>query len=109
MIQPRSPSDRRVKRGADILNDPVLNKGTAFSHEERDVLGLRGLLPARVMTQDEQLARILPGVRSKPTPIDQYSYLVALHDRNVTLFYRLVIDHLEELMPVLYTPTVGQA
>jgi len=109
MLQPRSPSDRRVKRGADILNDPVLNKGTAFTHEERDALGLRGLLPARVMTQDEQLARILPGVRSKAAPIDQYAYLVSLHDRNVTLFYRLVIEHLEELMPVLYTPTVGQA
>ncbi len=103
------PSDRRVKRGADLLHDPVLNKGTAFTHEERDAFGLRGLLPPRVMTQDEQLARILPGVRSKPTPLDQYAYLVALHDRNVTLFYRLVIDHLEELMPVLYTPTVGQA
>lgn len=109
MLPPSHSADRRVKRGADILNDPVLNKGTAFSHAERDALGLRGLLPPRVMTQDEQLARILPGVRSKPSPLDQYAYLVALHDRNVTLFYRLVIDHLEELMPVLYTPTVGQA
>lgn len=104
-----SPVERRSKRGAEILNDPVLNKGTAFSHAERDALGLRGLLPPRVMSQDEQLARILPGVRAKATPIEQYAYLVALHDRNVTLFYRLVIDHLEELMPVLYTPTVGQA
>lgn len=97
------------KRGAILLNDPVLNKGTAFTNAEREVLGLKGLLPPRVMTQDEQLARILPGVRSKPTPIEQYAYLVALHDRNVTLFYRLVMEHLEELMPVLYTPTVGQA
>ncbi|MCC7052034.1 MAG: NAD-dependent malic enzyme [Gemmatimonadaceae bacterium] len=97
------------KRGADLLHDPVLNKGTAFTLAEREALGLRGLLPPRVMTQDEQLARILPGVRARPTPLDQYAYLVALHDRNVTLFYRLVIDHLEELMPVLYTPTVGQA
>jgi malate dehydrogenase (oxaloacetate-decarboxylating)(NADP+) len=61
------------------------------------------------MTQEEQLERILPGVRSRPTPIDQYAYLVGLHDRNVTLFYRLVTDHLEEMMPILYTPTVGQA
>ncbi len=99
----------RPKRGADILNDPVLNKGTAFTDVERDALGLRGLLPARVMTMDEQLARLLPGVRSKPTPLEQYSYLVSLHDRNVTLFYRLVTDHLEEFMPILYTPTVGQA
>jgi malate dehydrogenase (oxaloacetate-decarboxylating)(NADP+) len=98
-----------TKRGAILLNDPVLNKGTAFTDAERDAFGLRGLLPPRVMTQDEQLARILPGVRSKPTPLEQYAYLVSLHDRNVTLFYRLVMDHLEELMPVLYTPTVGQA
>ncbi|MBL0939485.1 MAG: NAD-dependent malic enzyme [Gemmatimonadaceae bacterium] len=98
-----------AKRGAALLNDSELNKGTAFTEAERDALGLRGLLPPRVMTQDDQLARILPGVRSRPTMIDQYSYLVALYDRNVTLFYRLVMDHLEELMPVLYTPTVGQA
>ncbi len=97
------------KRGAALLNDPVLNKGTAFSLAERDAFGLRGLLPPRVMTQDEQLARILPGVRSRPTPLDQYAYLVALSDRNVTLFYRLVMDHLEEFLPILYTPTVGQA
>ena len=101
--------ERRSKRGADLLNDPVLNKGTAFTQLEREKLGLLGLLPPRVMTQEEQLARILPGVRSKTTPIDQYAYLVGLHDRNVTLFYRLVMDHLEEFMPVLYTPTVGQA
>lgn len=98
-----------AKRGAALLNDPELNKGTAFTEVERQALGLRGLLPPRVMTQDEQLERILPGVRSRPTPIDQYAYLVALHDRNVTLFYRLVMDHLEEMMPILYTPTVGQA
>ncbi len=104
-----SALERRSKRGADLLHDPVLNKGTAFTQAERDALGLRGLLPPRVMTQDEQLARILPGVRSKGTPLDQYIYLVGLHDRNVTLFYRLVMEHLEELMPVLYTPTVGQA
>lgn len=98
-----------AKRGAALLNDPELNKGTAFTEAERQALGLRGLLPPRVMTQDEQLERILPGVRSRPTPIDQYAYLVSLHDRNVTLFYRLVMDHLEEVMPILYTPTVGQA
>ncbi|WP_075071505.1 NAD-dependent malic enzyme [Gemmatimonas phototrophica] len=98
-----------TKRGAALLNDPELNKGTAFTEAERTALGLRGLLPPRVMTQDEQLERILPGVRSRPTPLDQYSYLVGLHDRNVTLFYRLVMDHLEEMMPILYTPTVGQA
>jgi hypothetical protein len=69
------------KRGSDLLHDPVLNKGTAFSDAERDAFGLRGLLPPRVMSQDEQLARILPGVRSKPSPLEQYAYLVALHAR----------------------------
>lgn len=98
-----------TKRGAALLNDPELNKGTAFTETEREAFGLRGLLPPRVMTQDEQVSRILPGLRSRPTPLDQYAYLVSLHDRNVTLFYRLVIENLEELMPVLYTPTVGQA
>lgn len=97
------------KRGADILHDPVLNKGTAFTDAERDALGLRGLLPPRVMAIEEQIARVLPAVREKKTPIEQYTYLVSLNDRNVTLFYRLVIDHLAEFMPVLYTPTVGQA
>jgi malate dehydrogenase (oxaloacetate-decarboxylating)(NADP+) len=98
-----------LKRGADLLNDPVLNKGTAFTEAERRALGLRGLLPPRIMSQDEQLERIVPAVRGKPTPLDQYIYLVGLHDRNITLFYRLVMEHLEELMPVLYTPTVGEA
>ncbi|NCW43908.1 MAG: NAD-dependent malic enzyme, partial [Gemmatimonadaceae bacterium] len=81
------------KRGAALLQDPALNKGTAFTEAERAALGLRGLLPPRVMTQDEQLERMLPGVRGRPTPLDQYTYLMALHDRNVTLFYRLVMDH----------------
>jgi malate dehydrogenase (oxaloacetate-decarboxylating)(NADP+) len=105
----RRPTPTVNKRGADLLNDPALNKGTAFTEAERDAFGLRGLLPPRVVTQDEQLLRLLPAVRNKATPLDQYTYLVGLHDRNTTLFYRLVIDNLEELMPVLYTPTVGQA
>lgn len=98
-----------LKRGAALLTDNYLNKGTAFSEAEREALGLRGLLPPRIMSMEEQLLRILPAMRGKPTPLDQYIYLVGLHDRNVTLFYRLVMEHLEELMPVLYTPTVGEA
>lgn len=98
-----------LMHGALLLNDPTLNKGTAFTNAERDALGLRGLLPPRVMTQDEQLERFLPGVRAKSTQLDQYSYLMALHDRNVTLFYRLLTDNLEEFLPIVYTPTVGEA
>lgn len=97
------------KRGIALLTDPSLNKGTAFTDAERDALGLRGLLPPRVMTIEQQLDRMLYTVRGKPTPLEQYIYLIGLHDRNRTLFYRLVMDNLEELMPVLYTPTVGQA
>jgi malate dehydrogenase (oxaloacetate-decarboxylating)(NADP+) len=98
-----------LKRGAALLTDNFLNKGTAFSEAEREALGLRGLLPPRIMSMEEQLLRIVPAMRGKPTPLDQHIYLVGLHDRNITLFYRLVMDHLEELMPVLYTPTVGEA
>lgn len=112
-LSPDSPDNAFVsvqpKRGADLLHDPARNKGTAFTDAERDALGLRGLLPPRVTTLDEQLARVLGTVRAKPTPLEQYIYLSALHDRNETLFYRLLVDHVEELMPVLYTPTVGEA
>jgi malate dehydrogenase (oxaloacetate-decarboxylating)(NADP+) len=92
-----------------LLHDPALNKGTAFSEKERDALGLRGLLPARVHTMEEQLARVLANVRSKSSDLERYIFLIGLQDRNETLFYRLLADHLEELMPIIYTPTVGQA
>jgi malate dehydrogenase (oxaloacetate-decarboxylating)(NADP+) len=96
------------KRGADLLLDPHLNKGTAFTDAERDALGLRGLLPPRVSTPEEQLARVLENVRRKTNDLDKYIYMVALQDRQETLFYRVVMDNIEELMPIIYTPTVGQ-
>jgi malate dehydrogenase (oxaloacetate-decarboxylating)(NADP+) len=96
-------------RGVGLLNDPTFNKGSAFSEEERDAFGLRGLLPPRVFTQEEQIARNLKNLRNLPNPLDRYISLTELQHRNWTLFYRLLADHLEEFMPVVYTPTVGQA
>ena len=98
-----------AKQGASILMDPLLNKGTAFSEGERDALGLRGLLPPRVSSLAEQVQRTLGAMRRKPDPIEKYIYLVNLQNRNEVLFYRLVIDHLEEIVPLIYTPTVGEA
>jgi malate dehydrogenase (oxaloacetate-decarboxylating)(NADP+) len=98
-----------LPRGVKILHDPMLNKGTAFSEEERDALGLRGLLPSRVHSQAEQVTRVLGNVRQKPDDLERYIYLAALQDRNETLFYRVIVDHLEEMMPIIYTPTVGKA
>src|SRR5690349_2863676 len=97
------------RRGADLLRDPALNKGTAFSAPERDALGLRGLLPPRICTIEEQIVRVLENLRRKESPLEKYIFLRSLQGRNETLFYRVLIDHLEELMPVVYTPTVGQA
>ncbi|MFZ5495718.1 MAG: NAD-dependent malic enzyme [Verrucomicrobiota bacterium] len=97
------------KRGVDLLHDPLLNKGTAFTEAERDAFGLRGLLPPNVNTQAEQVRRVLESFRRKPTDLEKYIYLISLQERNETLFYRVVMDHLDETMPIIYTPTVGQA
>ncbi len=96
-------------RGVALFNDPVLNKGTAFNDDERDALALRGLLPPRVHTIEEQVSRVMENFRRKPTPLEQYINIMMLQVRNETLFYRVVIDHLEETMPIIYTPTVGEA
>lgn len=96
-------------RGAALLTHPLLNKGTAFTERERDALGLRGLLPPRVFTLKEQTRRVLANLRRKTDPLEKYIFLTTLQNRNETLFYRLLQDHVEELMPIVYTPTVGQA
>jgi malate dehydrogenase (oxaloacetate-decarboxylating)(NADP+) len=96
-------------RGTKLLTEPLLNKGTAFSEHERDALGLRGLLPPRVFTLEEQVERTLLNLSRKTTPLEKYIYLTQLQNRNEVLFYRLVLDHIEELVPIIYTPTVGQA
>ena len=95
--------------GIALLRDPSLNKGSAFTLEEREALGLTGLLPPRVLTMDEQVQRVLENLRKQSTDIERYVYLIALQDRNKTLFYRVLLDNIEELMPIVYTPTVGQA
>lgn len=96
-------------RGAELLFHPSTNKGTAFSEDERRRLGLRGLLPPRVSTLTQQQERVLEGVRRKGFDIERYIALRALQDRNERLFYRTLIDNIDELMPLVYTPTVGQA
>ena len=100
---------RDFPAGSLLLNNPQLNKGTAFSETERAALGLRGLLPPRVFTLTEQVARALTNIRGKSTALDKYVYLSTLQTRNEVLFYRVVLDHLEGIMPIIYTPTVGQA
>lgn len=96
-------------RGMDWQHDPARNKGTAFSEAERDALGLRGLLPPRVCTLEQQKQRVLENLRRKPNDLEKYIFIMGLLDRNETLFYRVVLDNLAELMPIIYTPTVGQA
>jgi malate dehydrogenase (oxaloacetate-decarboxylating)(NADP+) len=97
------------ERGSALLANPLLNKGTAFTERERDVLGLRGLLPPRVFTLEEQVQRSLAAVRRKPDALEKYIYLSNLQNRNEVLFYRLVTENVEEMVPLIYTPTVGQA
>jgi len=95
--------------GFDVLQNPKLNKGTAFSEEERDRLGLRGLLPCTVTTQKIQINRVLENLRRKTSDIERYIFLFSLQNRNERLFYRLLIDHIDEILPIIYTPTVGEA
>ncbi|MEV5171651.1 NAD-dependent malic enzyme [Streptomyces flaveolus] len=96
-------------RGRAVLADPRINRGTAFTEEERRALDLVGLVPPRVLTQDEQAERAYGQFRDQSGDLAKSVYLTALHDRNEVLFYRLVGDHLEEMLPIVYTPTVGTA
>ena len=95
--------------GIRVLEDPLTNKGTAFSEEERSALGLRGLLPAVVETLEQQVRRRYQAYQEQPTDVARHINLRALQDTNEMLFYRLVSDHIEEMLPILYTPTVGLA
>jgi malate dehydrogenase (oxaloacetate-decarboxylating)(NADP+) len=104
-------SDRRtnVRRGLDVLRDPLLNKGTAFTEKERAALGLRGLLPPHVLSQAEQAQRFLANLRKLTDPLDKFVALNSLHDRNEALFFRILCDHIDEMQPIVYTPIVGLA
>jgi malate dehydrogenase (oxaloacetate-decarboxylating) len=96
-------------RGPELLETPLLNKGTAFSQDEKRELGLLGLLPAHELDISIQVARTYESFKSKPNDLEKHIFLRALQDRNETLFYRLAESHIEEMLPILYTPTVGQA
>jgi malate dehydrogenase (oxaloacetate-decarboxylating)(NADP+) len=98
-----------IPTGIDLLRKPTLNKGTAFSEEERRALGLEGLLPPYVTSLEKQVIRVMENFYKKPTDLERYIYLMSLLDRNETLFYRVLMDKIEEIMPIVYTPTVGQA
>ena len=97
------------ERGRALLDNPILNKGTSFTDAERHSLGLTGLLPRHVSSLEEQISRTLDQLREKENDLQKHIYLAGLHDRNETLFYRLVIDNLEETVPIIYTPTVAEA
>ena len=96
-------------RGMVLLRDPTLNKGTAFTESERDALGLRGLLPPHQFSIDDQVARVLENLRRLESNLSKYILLEALQDRNETLFFRVVVENPDEIMPLIYTPTVGLA
>ena len=95
--------------GPSLLETPLLNKGSAFSKEERAAFNLTGLLPPRYESIEEQAERAYMQYKSFETPLNKHIYLRAIQDNNETLFYRLLTDHLEEMMPIIYTPTVGDA
>jgi malate dehydrogenase (oxaloacetate-decarboxylating)(NADP+) len=96
-------------RGMALLRDPLLNKGTAFTEQERAALGLRGLLPPCVLSMQDQAERVLINLRNLPSDLEKYVALNALHDRNEALFFRIVCDNIDEIQPLIYTPTVGLA
>ena len=98
-----------LPHGVSLLREPTLNKGMAFTEAEREALGLRGLLPPSVLSQDQQEARVLENFRRKASDLEKYIDLNALHDRNEALFFRTVVDHPDEMLPIIYTPTVGLA
>jgi malate dehydrogenase (oxaloacetate-decarboxylating)(NADP+) len=107
VVKPGTPET--IPHGLRLLHDPLLNKGIAFTEAERDAFGLRGLLPPAVVSQERQVERVLENLRRLANPLDKFVALNALHDRNETLFFRVVADNPDEIMPLIYTPTVGLA
>src|SRR4249919_204603 len=103
------PTGAVLPHGVALLRDPMLNKGTAFSEKERDTLGLRGLLPAHVLSMEMQAQRLITNLLQLSNYLEKYVALNALHDRNEALFFRIVCDNIDEIQPLIYTPTVGLA
>ena len=97
------------QKGRALLLNPHTNKGTAFTRRERDELDLNGLLPPAVCTIQQQLDRTYESFQAKTTNVEKFIYLTSLQDRNETLFFRLVLEHIDEMMPIVYTPVVGEA
>lgn len=95
--------------GVELLHNPILNKGSAFTHEERRLFRIEGLLPPAVSTLEQQIARRYESFTDKTSDLERYIFLRSLQDRNETLFYALLLEHLEEMIPIVYTPTVGLA
>src|SRR5438094_6060627 len=99
----------RIPRGMDLLDTPLLNKGTAFTEEERDKFGLHGLLPPHIEELNEQVVRAYEAYQQEDNDLERHINLRSLQDTNEVLFYRLLLDHIEEMTPIVYTPVVGQA
>jgi len=107
---PNSTDPLQVKRrGLSILNDPWFNKGTSFTPEERLSLGLSGLLPPHISDMEEQVMRVMENYNHLSDPLDKYTFLISLGDRNIALFFRVLMENLQEMTPIMYTPTVGYA
>src|SRR6201997_236636 len=105
----KQTSSTKSLRGIDVLNNPNLNKGTAFTDEEREQLGLVGLLPDSVEDIDRQLQRVLGHLAQKPTDLERYIYLIGLADRNETLFYKVLMSDPARFLEIVYDPTIGEA
>jgi len=98
-----------IKSNFELLNDPNLNKGTSFTLEERKIFNLNGLLPPKISNLKDQINRAYENFKKKPNNLEKYIFLTELQSRNETLYYRLILDNIEEMMPIIYTPTVGEA
>src|SRR5664280_2094185 len=98
------PSIAELPKGIELLHEPSLNKGTSFTAAERDALGLRGLLPPRIFSQAQRAQHVMNNIRHRPNNLEKYLYLIGLQDRNEKLFYRVLIDNMAELSPIVYTP-----
>ena len=103
------PAITRNKRGFDVLRDKTLNRSITFDRQERERLGLTGLLPYTVVSEKQMVARLMDQLERLPRDIDRYMLLSSVQERNERLFYQTVIEHVDRILPIIYTPTVGEA